>query len=71
MSRILSLVLALKQQFNYLTYKWQDSNKLTLKNYYYNDINNLKDFVSNSLKIDKKHNHYKGINIYYIVYITI
>ena len=30
---------------------------------------NLKDFDSNLLKIDKK--HYKGINIYYIVYITI
>ena len=30
---------------------------------------NLKNFDSNLLKIDKK--HYKGINIYYIVYITI
>ena len=29
---------------------------------------NLKDFESNLLKIDKK--HYKGINIYYIEYIT-
>ena len=32
--------------------------------YFYNDIINLKDFVSNSLKIDKK--DYKGIIIYYI-----
>ena len=30
---------------------------------------NLKDFESNLLKIDKK--HYKGIDIYYIGYITI
>ena len=30
---------------------------------------NLKNFDSNLLKIDKK--HYKGINIYYIGYITI
>ena len=30
---------------------------------------NLKNFESNLLKIDKK--HYKGINIYYIGYITI
>ena len=30
---------------------------------------NLKNFESNLLKIDKK--HYKGINIYYIEYITI
>ena len=31
MFRVLSLVLALKQKFNYLTYKWEKSNKLTLK----------------------------------------
>ena len=37
--------------------------------YFYNDMINLKDFDSNLLKIDKK--HYKGINIYYIGYITI
>ena len=37
--------------------------------YFYNDIINLKDFESNSLKIDKK--DYKGIIIYYIEYITI
>ena len=30
---------------------------------------NLQDFESNLVKIDK--NHYKGINIYYIGYITI
>ena len=37
--------------------------------YFYNDIIDLKNFKSNLLKIDKK--HYKGINIYYIGYITI
>ena len=41
--------------------------------YFCNDIFttffNLKNFDSNLLKIDKK--HYKGINIYYIGYITI
>ena len=36
--------------------------------YFYNNIIILKNFESN-LKIDKK--HYKGINIYYIEYITI
>ena len=36
---------------------------------FYNDIINLKEFEPNLLKIDKK--HYKGINIYYIGYITI
>ena len=37
--------------------------------YFYNGIINLKDFESNLLKVDKK--NYKGINIYYIGYITI
>ena len=37
--------------------------------YFYNDKINLKNFDSNLLKIDKKHN--KGINIYYTEYITI
>ena len=37
--------------------------------YFYSDIINLKDFESNLLKVDKK--NYKGINIYYIGYITI
>ena len=36
--------------------------------YFYNDMFNLQDFDSN-LRIDKK--VYKGINIYYIGYITI
>ena len=45
--------------------------QINIKNrthYFYNMIN-LKDFDSNLLKPDKK--HYKGINIYYIGYITI
>ena len=37
--------------------------------YFYNGMINLKNVDSNLLKIDKK--HYKGINIYYIGYITI
>ena len=37
--------------------------------YFYNDMIKLKNFESNLLKIDKK--HYKGIDIYYVRYITI
>ena len=37
--------------------------------YFYNDMINLKNFESHLLKINKK--HYKGIDIYYIGYITI
>ena len=47
-------------------------NQTNIKNrtyYFYIGMINLKDFDSNLLKIDKK--HYKGINIYYIGYITI
>ena len=46
--------------------------KIRIKNgtyYFYKDMINLKNFDSNFLKIDKK--HYKGVHIYYIVYITI
>ena len=46
--------------------------KLSVKNltyYYFNDIINIKDFNSNLLRIDKK--WYKGIDIYYIGYITV
>ena len=46
--------------------------QINIKNrtyYFYNDIINLKNFDSSLFKIDKK--HYKGINIYYIGYITI
>ena len=37
--------------------------------YFYNDIINFKNFDSNLLKIDKT--YYKGIDIYYVGYITI
>ena len=37
--------------------------------YFYDDMVILQNFDSNLLKIDKM--HYKGINIYYIGYITI
>ena len=46
--------------------------KLNIKNrtyYYFNDIINIKGFHSNLLRIDKK--QYKGIDIYYIGYITV
>ena len=37
--------------------------------YFFNDMIDFKNFESNLLKIDKK--HYKGIDIYYIGYVTI
>ena len=37
--------------------------------YFFDDMINIKDFVSNLLKMDKK--LYKNIGIYYIGYITI
>ena len=46
--------------------------QINIKNwtyYFYNDIIDLKDFEPNLSKIDKK--YYKGINIYYVGYITI
>ena len=46
--------------------------QINIKNrtyHFYNDIINLKKFEPKLLKIDKK--HYKGINMYYIGYITI
>ena len=46
--------------------------QINIKNrtyHFYKDIIDLKNFEPNLLKIDKK--HYKGINIYYIGYITI
>ena len=49
-----------------------EDKQIEIKNrtyYFYNDLINLKKFGSKLLKIDKKHQ--KGINIYYIGYITI
>ena len=46
--------------------------QINIKNqtyYLYNDMINLKDFESGLLEIVNK--HYKGINIYYIGYITV
>ena len=46
--------------------------QINIKNwtyYFYNDIIDLKNFDARLLKIGKK--HYKGIDIYYIGYITI
>ena len=37
--------------------------------HFYNEMINLKDFESNLLKIDK--GHYKGITVYYTLYVTI
>ena len=67
---MLSLVPALKQQFNELING--KVKQIEIKNqtyYFYNDKINHKNFVLNLLKIDKK--HYEGINIYYIGYIKI
>ena len=67
---VLSLVPTLKQ-FNKLINR-REVKQINIKNrayYFYNDMINLKNLDSNLLKIDKK--HYKGINIYYIGYITI
>ena len=50
----------------------EDVKQINIKNrtyYFYNNMINLKKFESGLLKIDKK--HYKGINIYYIRYMTI
>ena len=43
--------------------------QFNIKNYFYNDMTNLKNVDSNLLKIDKK--YYKGVNIYCTGYITI
>ena len=67
---MLSLVPTLKQQFNELINGKSQTNRDQKSNLiFYNDMINLKNFESNFLKIDKK--HYKGIDIYYIGYITI
>ena len=66
---LLDMIMSIKEQFNY---KMGEVKQINIKNrtyYFYNDMINLKDFKSALLKIDKK--HYKGINIYYIGYITI
>ena len=48
-----------------------EGKQINIKNrtYFYNDIIDHKSIEPNLLKIAKK--HYKGINIYYIGYITI
>ena len=43
--------------------------QIKIKNYYYNDQINLKDFDASLLKVDKK--NYKEIDIYYIGYVTV
>ena len=43
--------------------------QIDIKNYYYNDQINLKDFDASLLKVDKK-NH-KKIDIYYVRYVTV
>ena len=45
--------------------------QMNIKNrtyYFYNDLIKLFDFDLNMLKLDKK--HFKGINIYYIGFVT-
>ena len=72
---LLSLVLILKQQFNECN-SIELINKKSLRNrdrksnlLFYNDINNIEEFNSSLLKIEKK--LYKDIDIYYVRYITI
>ena len=67
MQLVLSLVSTLKQQFNELI----NGKQIEIKNrtyYFYNDTTNIEEFDSNLLKIGRK--SYKGIDIYYIGYIT-
>ena len=68
---MLSLILALRQQFSKL-YKWDKSKKINIKNrvyYFCDDMINIKNFHLSLLKIDK--NLHKDIDIYYIGYIMI
>ena len=49
-----------------------ETKELNIKNqtyYFFDDMIDIRNFQSNLLKIDKK--SYKGIDIYYISYITI
>ena len=66
---VLSLVPTLKQQYNELINGESQTNRDQKSNLLFLQRHNLKNFESNLLKIDKK--HYKGIDIYYIGYITI
>ena len=67
---LLSLVPALKQQFNELINGKSQTNRDQKSNLlFYNDIVNIQEFNSSLLKIDKR--SYKDIDIYYIGYITI
>ena len=66
---VLSLVPALKQQYNELINVESQTNRDQKSNLLFLQRHNLKNFELNLLKIDKK--HYKGIDIYYIGYITI
>ena len=66
---MLSLLPALKQQLNELINGKSQTNSNQKSNLLFLQRHDLKNFESNLLKIDKK--HYKGIDIYYIGYITI
>ena len=65
---MLKKVLIIKQQSIKLINGKSKTNR-DQKSNFYSDMINLENFYSNLLKIDK--NYYKGINIYYIGYITI
>ena len=66
---VLSLVPALKQQFNELINGKSQTNRDQKSNLLFLQQHNIKEFNSSLLKIDKK--SYKDIDIYYIGYITI
>ena len=68
---VISLVPTLKQQFNELINgkSQTEINQTNQSYYFYNEMINLKNFESKLVKINKK--HYKGIDIYFIRYITV
>ena len=63
-------MLLLKQQFNELINEKSQTNRDQNRTYYfYKNMINLENFDSNLSKIHKQ--HYQGIDIYYVGYITI
>ena len=66
---VLSLVPALKQQFNELINGKSQTNRDQKSDLLFLQRHNIEEFDSNLLKIDKK--SYKDIDIYNIGYITI
>ena len=66
---MLSLILALRQQFSKLINGTSQRKKTKSAYYFFDDMVNIEDFHSNLLEIDKK--LHKDLDIYYIGYNTI